>query len=611
MYTNLLKKLNIPITRTSGKQKVKCPRCGHKEGHARRKDLSVNIDEGWWKCHSPSCNWRGNVLTGEKKGYSKPQKLEYSKDVPIPLADFCNKRGIPLKIAEKLKWTAEGNDIVFNYFRNGERINYKKRIQQGDSKTFRQHSGAEKILYNLDSIWTEVDDEKVVKEKAIWVEGEVDVASVMQCVDNKKYAILSIDQGAGKAGSDLGDKLLCINNSAEDLGEIKEHYFMLDNDAPGQWTQKEIIRRVGPHKCFICQYPKGKGDANDIINDRDLDKKMNIATIKLMVEQAKQVVPEGAVVLGDWEQEEMIKRFEQGWEVGKKSGFDDLDTLWTALRADMTFVYGWPNSGKGTWTKYIAVMYSLVYGWKWALFNGEDGSATKIADKLISIYLGKDIINDKASIKKEEYLEAIEFVKNHFYFVQPPKRTGKPSDVKVTNKWINSIIKYFTLKYGVNCFIKDPWFQIQYEKEGIREDRLLRDELDREMHFCENYDICFYVDHPLNPDRSSASRKIRPAPQATLLRGGPMKWMCTDNLMCVNRMTQGGEEKGVEIIIEKVRHSEQVGKLGKILCWFNKDKQRYRPETSTFDPMLKAVNTYKKKMELAVMEQQFDEDLPF
>lgn len=41
--------------RKAGNIKTKCPKCGDKTS------LSVNISEGVWNCHKPSCAWKGTL----------------------------------------------------------------------------------------------------------------------------------------------------------------------------------------------------------------------------------------------------------------------------------------------------------------------------------------------------------------------------------------------------------------------------------------------------------------------------------------------------------------------------------------------------------------------
>ena len=43
--------IEIPFGRTSGNVKVKCPKCIDKRSNKRDKSLSVNLNEGIFKCH--------------------------------------------------------------------------------------------------------------------------------------------------------------------------------------------------------------------------------------------------------------------------------------------------------------------------------------------------------------------------------------------------------------------------------------------------------------------------------------------------------------------------------------------------------------------------------
>lgn len=608
MYANLLERKGINLYgRSTGKLKTYCPRCQERKGRKpSTKDLSVNISDGWWKCHSSSCDFSGNVLNRESAKYERPTPLPNDPTIDPKLISFGRSRAISPATIKKLRWSVEKGAICFNYFFKGERVNYKRRIvtEEGD-KTFRQHKNAEKFLYNIDSCYHEDGN---IKKKVIWVEGEMDVAAFVEAGLDKEYGVISIDQGAAKPGQTLGDKLKCIEPCAEILASINEHYFCLDQDAPGQYTQKEIIRRIGEYKCKVVKLPKGKKDANDVLMDKTLEAKMNHETLKLCIQQAYQVVPEGAYRIDEDEFDKYMEEFDKEPEKGYEIGFMEIDSLFKFFHGEMTFLYGWPNSGKGTFVRYLMVFLAVKYDWKWAIFAGEDGDASNVVNMLMGHYLGKDVIGDKRSVTKEEYRKGLEFIKEHFYFVLVPQQKGLDTDILPTNEWINGVITYLTLKYGVNAWVKDPWFYIHHDMQGMREDQYLRQELTREIQFCKKYSAALYVDHPLNEDKRSAIKKIRPRPTPGLLRGGGMKHIMTDNLLCMHRLRKGGEDMGVEFTADKIRF-QQLGqrKVGSVVIGFDRRTQRYVTGEGQFDPLSTAIKE-RDGMELINIG---DEDLPF
>lgn len=614
MYYNLLKQEGVPARNQTRRHKVHCPQCEMRKGKKpKTRDLTVDPIQGWWKCHSASCDFKGQVHSKRERAFKRPPKLP-KYDLHTEVVKFCKDRCLDPQTAVKLGWRydegkllgkSSQKGVVFPYFRNGELINAKKRIQLENDKTYRQVPGAEKILYNLDSLRYENEQGEIaIKRKCLWVEGEVDVASFAEALPSSQWGIVSLDQGAGQPGSKLDGKLQCIDNCAEILMEVEHHYLCLDHDAPGQYTQAEVARRLGEYKCSIVKLPKGKKDANEVLKDETYDKDVRLETLSKAVQDAYQVEPRGAVVIDDDMRDDMIDRFEEGWQMGTSLNFPSLDPYFRFLRGNMTFVYGWPNSGKGTFVRYLMVKMAIRYGWKWSVFSGEDGSARLLADRLCSMYLGQDCIKDREDVDKERYIEALDFVRRHFFFIIAPR---KSRDIKPSNEWLNSITQYFKLKFGVNAFVKDPWFLIYHDRQGRREDEYLQDELANEMAFCENYDAAIYIDHPLNPKRPYSKNLPRPTPD--LLRGGGSKWMITDNLICVYRQKhKDGSDSGTVITFNKIRDQERVGVTGEAVLRFNPSKQRFYGTEISLDPLemdLKEVRMNGEK------EEMKDEDLPF
>ena len=164
-----LLELGIPITRGSGQQKTKCPKCSHNRKKKSDDCLSVNIDEGLYNCHH--CGWGGNVKFKKKVEFVLPPKTNINLNEKV--VKWFRSRGITeptlshWKIGESLEYMpqvkAKRRCINFNYYRNSEIINVKYRDSE---KNFKLVSGAELIFYGIDNI-------KDLK-KCYIVEGEMD-----------------------------------------------------------------------------------------------------------------------------------------------------------------------------------------------------------------------------------------------------------------------------------------------------------------------------------------------------------------------------------------------------------------------------------------------------
>lgn len=607
-----LRKLGIELPRKGGQVKTKCPRCGDLPKHAKRKDLSVNIDKGLYQCKSASCDFSGNV-SFKKKEYRRPPKLPTDIDVHPAMIKFARKRGISLKTVKEQKWsvTKDGN-VTFNYFRNGERINAKwiieDEVEGKRVKSFRQIPGAEHILYNLDSLSG--------KKVCIWVEGEVDVDTLIDAGLHKKYGIISIDQGAGQPGDDLGGKLDCIRTCADELDKIEKHIFMMDKDAPGQYTQSQIIRRVGETKSFIATLPEPYKDANDVWQDDTYDKPIKIATLKKAIEEAKEYEISGAVTLDEEIAEKMLEYYDKGSPKGLSTGVEWFDNHFRIVRGQMTIVMGYPNQGKGTVIRWLIVCISLKHGLKWSCFADEDMPPENFYEDIANIYLGKPTITDNPTLRatREEYEEAIRWAKDNFFLImKPPFKPGKERE-RATHEYINSRIEYFRLKYGATCFYKDPMFKIARSEDNVRrEDLYWIDVMESEHNFCRGYDVCFYVDHP-NPPKSANSKTALPPPLPHMIHGGGMKHNASDNFWIVHLM-MNKELKVTHTLLwfYKVRDGKRVGRPGQVNMEFDTEGKSGHFMKEGVSALLKIKNEFLLKQGKAKPDEWDldDNDLPF
>lgn len=111
--------LNINLRgATRGKIKTHCPKCHYTRSNKQDRSLSVDIDEGIFKCHY--CSWAGSAAEKEDNEWRRPVKMqpkEYKKPEKVGSSELSEKvvkyfgdRGISLQtlqlmgITEGLEW---------------------------------------------------------------------------------------------------------------------------------------------------------------------------------------------------------------------------------------------------------------------------------------------------------------------------------------------------------------------------------------------------------------------------------------------------------------------------------------------------------------------------
>src|SRR5580693_3128124 len=104
MYFDKLSDLDIKLTRHSGNEKTKCPKCCDGRKNKTDRPLSVNITTGEFNCHN--CGWKGKVRASERKReqkvYEKPS-AEMLKNAALQdrAIEWFGKRGLSKKTLDK------------------------------------------------------------------------------------------------------------------------------------------------------------------------------------------------------------------------------------------------------------------------------------------------------------------------------------------------------------------------------------------------------------------------------------------------------------------------------------------------------------------------------
>jgi len=566
---------------SSGIKKTWCPVCAiRKGGNKKDQDLSVNIDTGAYKCHSNNCNFQGRVSLKE---YKRPEWKPNLAGVPRDLANFALSRGLSQETIVKEKVTFEGGNIFFNYFKNELLVNFKKRSIK--DKHFSQFPEAEKILYRHDSL--------IGKTKGIIVEGEIDALTWVELGFDKEYAIVSLDNGAGDKGV-LDGKLECLKNAALLVDKITEWYLAGDNDAAGDYTFKEIARRIGEYRCKKIDFGKHK-DSNEKLTElikSGLAKDLIAETFRRLVSDANPLPVLGIQPLDNKMVDEMIDRYHNGVSTGDGIG-SSLDSYWTNLDGELTLITGYPGDGKSQFLRFVAVNLAMKKGYRFACYCVEDNPASYFYEDLATIFMGKNLdpkYPDRAS--EAEYRSALNFIKDKFFYIHPEPDPITGMYPLPDNKWINEKIAFLKLQYGVNSYIKDPWNKI-YHNLAMAEHKYLENELSNEKLFGGGYKACLYVAHPVGSVDREKDGSLK-APTQYKISGGAMFNNMMDNIIVVFRPERelDPKSKRVQILIKKIKKKRIRGDEGIVEFTFHKSTNRY---DEAMDDM--GFDTYNPKIE--------------
>lgn len=583
--------IEIPPGRKNGHIKTFCPKCRDQRHNKRDRSLSVDLDNGLWKCHY--CQWSGYLpkernemssLKYQRKEYVKPT-LKGSALLSEKVIKWFSERGISMptltamKITEGKEWMPqkgkEVNTIQFNYYLNGELINTKFRT--GD-KCFKLIPNAELIPYNLDAIKGSL--------SCIATEGEIDCLSFIEC---GRTDVVSVPNGANANLSYLDDYL-------EDYFDDKEIiYIASDTDTKGVMLRQELIRRFGPERCKVVEYGEGCKDANEHLV------KYGKESLLKCLENATEPKIEGVFHVQDIEKP-LDLLYRKGLQRGYTIGFENFDSLCSFETKRLCIMTGIPSAGKSAFLNFIAVRMNMLYDWKFAFFSPESMPIDYHVSTLVELVTGKKFGEDTLPLL--EYEQAKEYCNDNFFFIYPESYTmGNILDKA------RSLVR----RKGIKALVIDPYNRVESEQDYRKsETQHISSVLDQLTNFAQQNDVLiFLMAHPTKmPKNPDGTHQV---PTLYDIAGSANFYNKADFGITVHRDKELGF---TEIYVQKVKY-RHLGQGGVTRFKYDLFNSRYVPYEEDVPPLWDRNNYLAQKANNASMNSMFepntdfDNDLPF
>jgi twinkle protein len=548
MYATELEQLGIDLKgKRAGSHKVKCPKCGSKG-----QDLSVNIDEGLYKCHKVSCNWSGRV---RKPIQFKPQKKEYTLPVWTNNTNLSDKavnwfkaRGISQRVLVEMKITegveympqkqAKVNTIQFNYFRDGELINTKFRTAD---KCFKMVKDAELIFYNLDGIR----DQKEI----IITEGEMDALSLIEAGFTN---VISVPNGASRGNQQLE----YLDNCIEYFDGADKIILATDQDEAGIMLRDELIRRLGAERCCRIDLSDCK-DANEYLLSN------GAISLAEVIKTAEEIPIDGVITVEDM-LTDIAELYQGGLKKGETLGITDFDELISWIPGQLTMITGIPNQGKSEFLDFILSKLSVKHGWKFGIFSPENFPLSLHVSKLAEKFIGKSFMwGDKMSVPEVD--QALNFINDHYFFI-------RPKDEEFTLDNILEKAMYLVKRKGINGLVIDPWNTLEHQY-GTSETQYVSKVLAKLTSFKQRYNIhIFLVAHPVKMRKDKNTNKYE-VPTLYDISGSANFFNKADNGITVYRDFM---DDCTRVFVQKVKF-KHLGKQGVVQFNYNIKNGRYTP----------------------------------
>lgn len=486
-----------------------CPICSANRKKSQDKCLTLHWDTGLGVCHHCGAVLQLHTYKSKKnvsvKEYKKPE-WKNNTELSDNVVSFFERRGISqftlrhMKISESREWMpqvkGETNTIQFNYFRDDELVNIKYRDA---NKNFKLTAGAELIFYNLDCI--------KYSETVIIVEGEMDALSYFEC---GIHNVVSVPNGSTLKNVNLEYLDNCI-----DYFENKTKIILaLDNDEAGKNTTKEMIRRFGSHRCYLVDYLKyfkvkesGKEnehckDANEVLVNHGKD-----ALIKT-IEEAKEVPLQGVYNI-DNSIPEIIDLWSSGMPKGKNIIHRKLNNYITWITPALAIWTGIPSMGKSEVVDEIAVNLNIMHDWKVAYYSPENFPIRLHVSKIVSKITGKKF--SKEQMPKYELEQALDYIKNNFFFMYQEEELTNASAEDMTIDRILEQARSLVLKKGIKQLVIDPISRISDTTDAKADTKTIGKLLNKLDRFAKMNDVLIHlVAHPtkMHKDKNTGDHEV-------------------------------------------------------------------------------------------------------
>jgi twinkle protein len=463
-------------------------------------------------------------------------------------------RKLDLELVAKLGWESatksDGSDwIVIPYFSGNERVNSKTRTISGEKK-FYQEPDAKKCFYNINALM----DATLESLPIIITEGEIDCVSVLQ---SGHARCVSVPDGAPAEA--LGDKetqkYTYLNDAQKLFNGSKEIILATDGDGPGINLRNDLALRLGRSRCKWVKYPWKRDKVRRC-------KDMN----EVLIEYGERGVTE-CLQKADWINKEGVYCMNElpplRERVAHKIGFPALDDHYKIRLGDFCVIVGYASGGKSSWLNDIACRIVQNHGWRIAFASFEQEPQTDHKRNLMTWFLQRN----PSWATAQQISDADFWINRNFRFMIPSE------DDQPTLKWLLEKMTIAVVQHDCKIIIIDPWNEMSHIwDEGMNKTDYIGYAIKELKRFAKIYQIHLIIAaHPAKPRRDKDGKF--PVPTLYDISDSANFSNKADIGITIHRPDP--ESDATEIIINKVRYQDAIGKPGTVLCRYLFDQRRY------------------------------------
>jgi len=239
------------------------------------------------------------------------------------------------------------------------------------------------------------------------------------------------------------------------------------------------------------------------------------------------------------------------FQKGLSTGIPALDKHFLFKPSSLVIVNGIDNVGKSTVIWYLAMLSSILHGWKWVIFTSENSTGSFMR-KMIEFYWSEPINN----ISEEKFQEAKLFVEAHFKIILSDDDLYTFQDIlDMTTK---------LLKTGsYQSLLIDPYNSL-YEDPKVNSHSFHYMAISKIKLFTKMNNICVYINcHVVTlSTRTQNGEKQVKAPKKADTEGGGKFANKADDFLTIHRNVADPETWMLtEIHVRKIKETETGGKV--------------------------------------------------
>src|SRR5262249_10543577 len=141
--------------------------------------------------------------------------------------------------------------------------------------------------------------------------------------------------------------------------------------------------------------------------------------LRWFIENPEPFPIEGVFEIADC-RENLLRLYQKGFEQGYRTGYRNLNPLYTVRYGELTTVTGIPGSGKTNWLDDLSVNLARLHGWNFAPFSPENLPLEQHMAALAEKFVKKPFHDGPTPRMSPEELEtAMAWVNDHFSWIMP------------------------------------------------------------------------------------------------------------------------------------------------------------------------------------------------